>query len=194
MTENPGAVHDGGPVRALTDVEKLAALDTYLKVLGETAAALRAKVTADMGARHDERVGAFLPDGTKIASVTRSGGNKKARVTNGEGLLFWCRLRHPEHVYTVEAVRPAYLSLLMDVAGSLPVGSKGVDPSTGEELPFIEVQQGNPYVTITGTKEGKARMSALAHGFAGMLEAPKDEAKPYDPDFADRLENGAYER
>jgi hypothetical protein len=163
----------------LTDVEKLAALDTYLKVLGETASALRASVTAEMGARHDERVGAFLPDGTKIASITRSSGNRKARITDEAAALKWCQNRYPTEVVAVEMIRPAFLKKLMDVAGSLPLGSKGLDAATGEELPFIEVQQGAPYVTVTKTDEGKARMTALAHGFAGMLEAPKYEARPY---------------
>ena len=222
-----GAATDGGPGRALTDVEKLAALDTYLKVLGETATALRAKVTADMGARHDERVGAFLPDGTKIASITRSSGSKKARVVDEAAALAWCQFQYPTEVMTVQVIRPAFLKKIMDVAGSLPMGSKGYDPATGEELPFVEVQQGSPYVTVIKTDEGKARMTALANGFARMLESPTAaETGPgggtitwsdgkvtypdwtggvqtaymggpgmgHDPDFADRLENGAYDR
>jgi hypothetical protein len=171
VTDNP---------TGLTDAEQLAALDAYLKALKPVADRLRAKVTEEMGRNHDERKGAFLPDGTKMASITRSDGSRKVLLDEAAALA-WCKKQHPENVYTVESIRPAYLSLLLDVAGSLPVGSKGVDPSTGEELPFIEVQQGSPYVTVTGTKEGKARMSALALGFAGMLEAPK-------------LENGAYGR
>lgn len=182
MTDNPG----------LTDAEKLAALGTYVKVLSETEKGLRAAVVADMGKRHVEKIGAYLPDGTKMASVSRSDGKRTARVTDEAKALAWCLRAHPEEVQTVQIIRPAYLKMLLElaVADEAPAGAVGMDPKTGEALPFIEVQQGSPYVTVTTTSEGKARMEALAHGFAGMLEA--GTAPAYDPDFADRLENGGY--
>lgn len=183
----PGATVVGGPGPGLTDVEKLAALDTYLKVLTETASKLRATVTADMGNQHDERVGAFLPDGTKIASITRSDGRKSATIVDEQAALEWCKSRYPTEVVTVEMIRPAFRKKFLDIAGSLPVGSQGLDSATGEELPFIEVRQGAPYVTVLKTDEGKARMTALAHGFAGMLEAPKYEAHPYDGELPEDL-------
>jgi len=156
----------------LTDEEKLAAIETYLKVLTPMAKALRARVTADMGKRHVEKVGAYLPGGTKMASVTRSDGRRSVQYDAAEALA-WCAERYPGEIETITQVRPAFLEKLLDVAGSLPVGSKGLDPATGEELPFIEVTQGAPYVTITTTEEGVARMTALAHGFTAMLEGPK---------------------
>jgi len=165
--ETNGAALDGGP--GLTDAEKLAALGTYLKVLGDIEKSLRAAVTEDMGARHVEKVGAFLPDGTKMASVSRSGGKKTAKVVDPAAALVWCIRNYPGEI--VRAVNPAFMKKLLDVAGSLPVGSKGLDPSTGEELAFIEVQQGNPYVSVTTTEEGRDRMAALAGGFTAMLEA-----------------------
>jgi len=170
MTEmTPGDAWRG--VSGLTDAEKLAALGTYVKVLSDAEKALRASVTADMGKRHVEKVGAYLPDGTKMASVSRSDGKKSVKLTDEAGALAWCRDRYPSEVMTVEIIRPAFLKKLLDIAGSLPVGSKGLDSATGEELPFIEVGQGSPYVTITTTGEGVERMTALARGFAGMLEA-----------------------
>jgi hypothetical protein len=45
--------------------------------------------------------------------------------------------------------------------------------STGEELPFIEVTQGNPYVMVTTTDDGVERIAALANGFVAMLESGK---------------------
>jgi hypothetical protein len=191
----------------MTKAEKLAALETYLKVLDPMSKTLRTEVTKDMGDLHTEKVGAYLPDGTKMASVSRSDGKKSAKVVDSAAALAWCLKRYPDEI--VQAVNPAFLKKLTDIAGSLPVGSKGLDPATGEELPFIEVQQGSPYVTVTTTAEGRDRMAALANGFAGMLEAATDEnggppvntpswsAGPgqgaqYDPAFADRLENGAY--
>lgn len=175
----------------LTDAEKLAALETYLKVLDPLAKALRVKVTTDLGERRVEKVGAYLPDGTKMASVSRSGGRRTAKVVDPRAALAWCLDRYPEEI--VKAINPAFLKKITDYAKEVgQVGEPGVDPITGEVLDFIEVQQGNPYVTITTTVEGFERMSALANGFTAMLEAPKYEAHPYDPAFADRLENGSY--
>jgi hypothetical protein len=171
----------------LTDAEKLAALGTYIKVLTEMEQALRADVTKDMGARKVEKVGAYLPDGTKMASVTRSNGRKTARVQDAAAALRWCIKQYPEAI--VQAINPAFLKGITDYSAKVgTVGDPGVDPRTGEALDFIEVVQGNPYVSITTTTEGVASMAALAHGFAGMLGA----APQHDPDFADRLENGAY--
>lgn len=171
---DPGPLDFGGPDEVeLTAKQKLAALDAYLKVLDPIARALRAEVERQMGKDHDERVGAFLPDGTKLASITRSDGAKKARITDPGAALRWCLRAHPEHIYTIEAIRPAFLTLLLDAAKTGSVGEHGYDPSTGEVLDFITVEQGSAYVTVKGTDEGKARMTALAHGFAGMLEGPQ---------------------
>lgn len=162
------------PTIPLSDIEKVAALDTYLKAIKTINDKLRASVEKQMGDNHDERKGAVLADGTKLASITRSDGSKKARVTDEQELLFWARLRHPEQVYTIEAVRPAFIDALLTAAKGGEVGEPGFDPSTGEILDFIEVVQGNPYITITATKEGKARMQALADGFPLALEAPEN--------------------
>jgi hypothetical protein len=178
----------------LTDAEKLAALGTYIKVLTAMERDLRTAVEKDMGTRHVEKVGAYLPNGTKMASVSRSEGKRTVKVDEVAALK-WCQNQYPGEVVAVEMIRPAFMKKLVDIAGSLPVGSKGLDSKTGEELPFITVMQGSPYVSITTTSEGVETMTALAHGFAGMLEGPKHgpgQGPAYDPGFADRLENGGY--
>jgi 2-oxoglutarate dehydrogenase complex dehydrogenase (E1) component-like enzyme len=179
MTDIPGPepLDFGGPDEGkLTDAEKLAALGTYIKVLTAMEKQLRTAVEKDMGARRVEKVGAYLPNGTKIASVSRSDGNRTVQYDQVKALN-WCRSRYPDEVETVERVRPAFLKKLLDVAGSLPAGSKGLDPATGEELAFITVEQGNPYVSISTTDEGVSTMTALAHGFARMLEQPTAAAQ-----------------
>lgn len=219
--EIPEAAVIGNPP-GLTDAEKLTALETYVKTLKTMTDALRAKITEDMGVRRVERVGAYLPDGSKLGAVGYSGGRKTAKVVDPAAALRWCLTRYPDEI--VKAINPAFLKALTDYALKTgEVGEPGVDPRTSEVLDFIEVVQGNPYVSVTTTKEGVARMEALAHGFAGMLEAaatgengeapggtikwadgkvttpdwtggrlaPEDQ---YDPSFADRLENGAYDR
>jgi hypothetical protein len=207
-------------VLPLTDVEKLAALETYVKTLKEETDRLRAALPKDMAARHIEKVGAYLPDGTKMASVALSDGRITAKVTDEAAALRWCLKTYPDEVevQTVQTIRPAFLKMLTESSKAEPVGP-GVDRRTGEALPFIEVTRGNPFIVVTTTEEGVSRMRALADGFAGMmLEAPAPaggtirwadgevtapdwtgaDAKPgpgqgaaYDPGFADRLENGA---
>lgn len=190
MTDTtPGPAVDGGPGPAgLTDAEKLTALETYIKTLKGISDGLRAAVTADLKTRHVERVGAYLPDGTKLGAVTFKAGTKTARVTDPAAALAWCLRNYPDEI--VKAINPAFLKKLLDSAKSGQVGSHGVDPWTGEELAFITVEQGEPGIMVTKTPEGTTRMEALAHGFAGLLEGPK--ASQYDADFADRLENGGY--
>lgn len=169
MTDTiPEAATGGGLGEGLTDAEKLAALETYLKVLKAAAERLRAAVTADMGARRVERVGAYLPDGTKMAAVGYSGGRVTARIADEGAALAWCLRNHPDEVVTVQAIRPAYLKLLLDRAKS---EGYGLDATTGEVLPFIEVGKGDPYITVTTTEMGRDRMAALAGGFTAMLEA-----------------------
>lgn len=180
-----GAGREQHPEAELTDAEKLAALQAYLKALKPIEEALRARVTEDMGIRRVERVGAYL-DGMKIAAVGYTKGRKSARVTDPAAALKWCLDKYPDEI--VKAVNPAFLKALTDYAvKDGQIGDPGVDPRTGEVLDFIKVSQGSPYVSVTTTKEGVDRMEALAHGFAGMLEPPTRAGRSYDPDFADPL-------
>jgi len=193
--QTTGAVQgDGPPGRELTSKQQLVALETYIKFIKSIADGLRVQVTGEMGANDEERVGAKLPDGTKLGAIGYSQGRRTAKLIDEAAALAWCRRAHPSEVVTVEVIRPAYLKMLLDLAKAddAPAGSEGVDPKTGEVLPFIRVEQGQPFVSVTSTKEGTERMARLAAGFAATLEGPKP-APQYDPEFADRLENGAYE-
>lgn len=157
----------------LTDAEQLTALETYVKTLKTMTDALRAKITADLGARHVEKVGAYLPDGVKLGAVAYRPGNKTAKVIDPAAALRWCITTYPDEI--VRAVNPAFLKALTDFAQKTgKVGEPGVDPRTGEVLDFIKVVQGAPYVAVTTTEEGVQRMEALAHGFSAMLEGPAD--------------------
>lgn len=171
MTDmTPRAATDGGPAPdGMTDAEKLTALQTYLKALEPIEKSLRERVTRQLGELKVERVGAYLPDGEKLGAVGYNAGRKSAKVTDPAAALAWCIARYPDEI--VRAINPAFLKKLTAYAGAVgAVGEPGVDPLTGEILPFIEVQQGGAFVTVTTTKEGVARMTQLAYGFAGMVE------------------------
>lgn len=175
----------------LTDAEKLTAVETYMKTLGAWSTTLRAQVTKDLGERHVEKIGAYLPDGTKLGSVAHSKGRKTAKVTDQAAALRWCADKYPGEI--VAAINPAFVARLLEVAKAGQVGEPGVDPFTGEVLDFIEVVQGNPFVTVTTTDEGVDRMAALAGGFSAMLDGARQHGHggSHVLGFADRLENGA---
>jgi hypothetical protein len=171
--ETNGAPSTGGPAGAeLTNAEKLTALQAYLKALKPIEEHLREATLADMKANKAERVSAFMPDGEKIGAVGYNPGNKKARVTNSAAALAWCLRKYPDAI--VQAISPTFLKVLTDYSAKVgEVGEPGVDIRDGELLDFIVVERGSAFVSVTPTKEGVARMTELAGGFAGMLEGPK---------------------
>lgn len=172
MTEQTtGGTITGAPAPGgLTNAEQLVALQSYLKALKPQEEALRAAVADDMRTARAERVGAYMPDGTKIGAVGYSAGNITAKVTDEGAAVAWAMRKYPDEI--VSAVRSSFLKMLTEHAKkACEAGEKGVDPYDGEELPFIEVTRGAAFVTATPTKDGVARMTELAYGFAGMLEA-----------------------
>ena len=159
--------------RTLTDVQRLAVLDIYLKLLKPIGERLRERVTKQMGDEDQERVAARLPGGPKIASIGYSDGRTTVTLTDGEAALAWCLKKYPSEVVTIQAIRPAFLKKLLDAAKDQSPGNHGYDPETGEELPFIDVGHGSPFVTVTTTPEGIAQISGLVDGFSKMLEGPQ---------------------
>lgn len=160
---------DTTPGHELTDAEKVIALETYVKTLKGISDGLRAALPAALAASHVERVGAYLPDGTKLGAVTLKKGAKTVKVTDPAAALAWCLRNYPDEI--VKAINPAFLKKILDWNKRGEVGCHGVDPATGEELPFITIEQGEPGIMVTKTDEGVARMEALARGFTRALEA-----------------------
>lgn len=99
-----------------------------------------------------DRLTASLPGegGRKVATVTRANGRTTATVDDERGLLAWCKEHYPTEVHTVEQVRPAFVEKLK--SASADVG-EGVDPATGNPLPFIKVSTGDPYTTVKLEKD-----------------------------------------
>lgn len=151
-----------------TKAEQLAALDMYLKALKPIAEDLRVQVAAEMKANHDERKGAYLPDGTKIASVTLNDGRRSAKITDHDKALAWCAQRYPSEIVTVKTIYPAFLTLILDASKA---AGTGIDPRTGEALPFVSVVTGENFVSIHPTDEGTESVLRLAHDFPEMIEA-----------------------
>lgn len=107
-------------------------------------------------------------DGETVGTVTLTAGRTAAKVTDPAELLAWVREQYPTEVVTVEQIRPAFLTKLLDT--SRGTGIAGVVEETGEVAPGIEVAQGQPYPMIRLTADADAVVSAAWK--AGRLPLP----------------------
>lgn len=91
---------------------------------------------------------ALLPDGTKIGSSSRQGGEREAQVLDAEAFRVWVRDHYPtEHVVefvpaqVVTAVRPGFAGRVLAEATAAGT-AQYVDPGTGEvhDLPGVAVK------------------------------------------------------
>lgn len=108
----------------------------------------KAKKNADAEIRDGwqvkDRNAAVLPDGTKIGSVTLAKGKLTADLVDADKFLEWVLTYHPDEVeqVTVTRVNADFTARMISYARQ--TGSN-VDPATGEEIPGLRVQEGDPY-------------------------------------------------
>lgn len=97
--------------------------------------------------RPKDRNAAVLPNGEEIGSVTLASGRKTARIADQAALEEWARRTHPEAFETVTITRlsPQFVERLLSAAKKL---GTPVDAETGEEVPGIVVEQGDPYPQV----------------------------------------------
>lgn len=135
-------------LQALTDRIKQVNDETRIELLGQF---------ATFGA---EKAGATLPDGTRVASVTVNGVDKraKAKVVDPSAFLRWVKENRPDEVQ--ETVRDSYRrSVLTEVE------------STCEEVPGVELSDPAPFLKCTPAKGGK---DAIAEAWrTGALSLPE---------------------
>ncbi|MBK6018536.1 hypothetical protein [Streptomyces sp. MBT53] len=150
QTEGKPAAPDPVVVReAVTRQAVLGALLDHIKD-----AYKNAKTTADDLLDRSYRAGgttkydALLPDGTKVGSSSRSGGEREAQVIDDEVFRAWVRDHFPtEHVVefvpaqVVTAVRPGFAGKVLAEATAAGT-AKYVDPGTGEvhDVPGVELK------------------------------------------------------
>ncbi|MFF0001322.1 hypothetical protein [Streptomyces avermitilis] len=150
QTENKPTAPDPVVVRdAVTRQAVLGAL------LDEVKSAYKdAKTTADdlldkaYKAGGTTKIDATLPDGTKVGSSSRQGGEREAQVVDDEAFRAWVRDHYPtEHVVefvparVVTAVRPGFAGKVLAEATAAGT-AKYVDPVTAEvhDLPGVELK------------------------------------------------------
>ncbi|WP_329148765.1 hypothetical protein OIU91_21205 [Streptomyces sp. NBC_01456] len=141
------------PVESLRD---LAQQEAVLKLLAERVAAAqkdvkkRVQAALDTAEKRDgtERVGAYLPNGEQVATISLRKGETGPVVTDEEALARWVRQMWPDEEWTetriVRRVKPWKLAELLGEIGAAGV-AKLVDKATGEVLDV-------PGVTIKPTR------------------------------------------
>jgi hypothetical protein len=119
-----------------------------LKVL--TTQLVGAKKTADADIRTTwkvkDRNAAVLPDGTELGSVTLAKGKTTAHLSDEDVFLAWVLETHPDQVeqISITRVRPDFQDQILSFARKT---GRTVDPATGEEVPGVQVVEGDPYPT-----------------------------------------------
>jgi hypothetical protein len=127
------------------------------------------------------KVTASLPDGTKVATISRSDAKPAAVVTDDDAFLAFVRSIAPSEVSTrlVTEVRPAYRTTLLAQMTAAGV-ARIVDTETGElhDVPGVEVKATRALThsvrPTTGGKEAIAeawRTGQLAHLNLLQIEA-----------------------
>ena len=120
-----------------------AALKTLEKAVTERLRAVKALMQEELIASGVSRVDAMLPNGTKVATISRTTASMEAKITDPDAFLKWVRDFAPTEISTrlVTEVRPAFVTQLlaeMTAAGRTEV----IDKATGvvEEVPGAEIR------------------------------------------------------
>lgn len=129
------------------DIAQLALEETALKALADSVNDRLKQVKASMQealvATGVSKVSVTLPDGTKVATISRSDAKPAAVVVDAEAFLKWVREVAAGEVVTrlVTEVRPAYRTAILAqmTAAGVP---RVVDAETGElhDVPGVEVR------------------------------------------------------
>lgn len=155
-----------------------AVLAALHKATGDQLKDVRADVQKALEETGASRVDATLPDGTKVATVSRSTPTAKATVTDEDKLLAWVREHAPGEIVSrvVTEIRPAYLASLlaqMTAAGAAEVA----DQATGELHGVPGVEMLTPRSTTHSTRHTKHGPEQIAtawrDGQLGHLDLPQ---------------------
>lgn len=151
-----------------SDAGWLVALEAYHELLKKEIDRVRAKVRVEMTASEVTTKTPKSPRGEKLGTVTLTDGRRTAVVTSEAAALAWVKLFHPTEVESPERVRPAYLGTLLDASKEAGVG---VDPATGQLLPWIDVVEGDPFLTVRKLDEARQAAEVMIMGVRKELGA-----------------------
>lgn len=129
------------------DLAQLALEEAALKALSDTVndrlKEVKATLQEALVGNGVSKVNATLPDGTKVATISRTDPKPAAVVTDPDKFLAWVRANSPHNVTTrlVTEVRPAYTTALlaeMTAAGCNEVADK--ETGVVEEVAGVEIK------------------------------------------------------
>lgn len=167
------------------DLQQLAIEEAALKTLADAVNDRLREVKQTMQEQLSNggvtRVDATLPDGTKVATISRSTPKTAAMVVDDKAFLEWVRNHAPSEISTrlVTEVRPAYEAALlaeMTAAGTAEIADK--ETGVVEEVPGVEIRptrsSSHSIRPTTGGREAIAkawRDGQLAHLNLLQIEA-----------------------
>jgi hypothetical protein len=125
------------------DALRAAVIKALLKVVSAESDAGKAALKDVMDALEIDSLAARLPDGTKVATLNRAGGNTSAKVTDEGKFKAWVQANRPGEVITV--VRDSYQKALLE---ALDKSHALLDPETGEVVPGVEFVTGKDWLTV----------------------------------------------
>ena len=170
------------------DIAQLALEEAALKALADTVndrlKEVKATLQEALVGNSISKVNATLPDGTKVATISRTDPKPAAVVTDPDKFLAWVRANSPHNVTTrlVTEVRPAYTTALlaeMTAAGCNEVADK--ETGVVEEVAGVEIKATRSTFhsvrPVDGGRDAIAKAwseGRLAHLNLLQLEAPEE--------------------
>lgn len=106
-------------------------------------------------------------DGVTLGKATKTSGRTKLVVTDEAALLEWLQANHPTEI--VVSPNPAYLKALESTARN--VGA--VIDNQGEIVPGVQLEHGDPYISVRKEKDTPFFVSRLLSGGRIALDGIK---------------------
>ncbi|MFF3300933.1 hypothetical protein [Streptomyces sp. NPDC002908] len=164
------------------NMQQLALEEAALKTLADTVMDRLKTVKAEMQEALTTggvgKVDATLPDGTKVATISRTDSKPAAVITDPDAFLTWVRANSPHNVTTrlVTEVRPAYATALlaeMTAAGTAEVSDK--ETGVVDAVPGVEIRATRSTThSVRPTKDGRDLIAeAWRTGALGHLNLPQ---------------------
>ncbi|QQZ56890.1 hypothetical protein IFE09_27215 [Streptomyces microflavus] len=171
------------------NMQELALEEAALKTLADTVMdrlkAVKAEMQEALTTGGVGKVDAKLPDGTKVAVISRTDSKPAAVVVDSEAFLAWVRTAAPSEVTTrlVTEVRPAYTTALlaeMTAAGVAEVSDK--ETGVVDSVPGVEIRATRSTThSVRPTKDGRDLIAeAWRTGALGHLNLPQLTAAPQE--------------
>lgn len=115
----------------------------------------------DAGDRKSVRLG-----DNPLGDVIMTKGTTRAKVTNHEAFTAWVAKNHPDEI--VQSVRKSYLDKVLADAKQ---HGMGVDVTTGEVIPGVEVETSEPHVAVRLADDAAETISA--HWESALQHVPE---------------------